>query len=99
MDAGADLAAVAGLIANRPRAAMLDLLLDGGWGIRRATSRDRPASLPRPRAGTWPRLRTAVLSPSNTSVGSAATGWPIRMWRRCWRPFASIGALASEHVL
>ena len=30
MDAGADLAAVAGLIANRPRAAMLDLLLDGG---------------------------------------------------------------------
>jgi DNA-binding transcriptional ArsR family regulator len=30
MDAGADLALVAGLIANRPRAAMLDLLLDGG---------------------------------------------------------------------
>jgi DNA-binding transcriptional ArsR family regulator len=30
MDAGADLALVAGLIANRPRAAMLDLLLGGG---------------------------------------------------------------------
>ena len=71
MDAGADLAAVAGLIANRPRAAMLDRMLDGD---------DHPAGDLARQAGVAPSTASGHLS--ELAAGGLVTAEEVGRQRR-----------------